>query len=140
MIASLTLCVIEAFLLIDCPAQFLEMLVLVWFVAESLLNQGEELSDTLDEGFFDEHSSLLIDIILICKVIHGQSWLDVTVVQIVGNVWNKSVLGIDNIFARWGVSLILHMMEEHDKVSNKSYRGQRLIRRNRKLIYVAVVK
>ena len=106
------------------------MLVLVWFVAESLLDKGEELSNTLDEGFFDEHSSLLVDIILICKVIHSQSWLDVAVVQM-GNVCgNKSVLGIDNIFARWGVSLILHMMEEHDKVSNQSYRGQRLIRRN----------
>ena len=80
MIASLTLCVIEAFLLIDCPAQFLEMLVLVWFVAESLLDKGEEFSDTLDKGFFDKHSSLLVYVIIICEVVHGKPWLDVSVV------------------------------------------------------------
>ena len=76
----------KAFLLIDCPAQFLELRVPDWLVAESLLNEGEELSNALDEGLLDQHSRLFVDVILIGKMVHSQSWLDVAVVKVVRNV------------------------------------------------------
>ena len=76
----------KVFLLIDGPAQVLEFRIPGRLVAKSLLNETEELSNALDEGLLDQHSCLFVDVILIGKMVHSQSWLDVAVVKIVGNV------------------------------------------------------
>ena len=76
----------KVFLLIDCPAQVLEFRIPGWLIAESLLHETEELSNALDEGLLDQHSRLFVDVILMGKMVHGQSWLDVAVVKVVGNV------------------------------------------------------
>ena len=67
-------------------------------------------------------------------MVHGKPWLDVTVVEIVKDVCrSKAVLRVDNIFARSGVSLILHMIESKIKLANSLVTGSDRLERLRSI-------
>ena len=90
------------------------------------MHKAEELPYALDEGLFDEHSRLLINIILIRLVVHsGQSLLQVAVVQVVWHLRRDYLaLDVDNVFACRDVSLILNT-GEHLEVKGQLLHQQR---------------
>ena len=82
----------------------------VGFCPESILHHLEKVLYAQDERLLEHHASLVICLCIIAKLIHGQSCLLFSILQIILDlsICNQLVVCIDHLFRHGSLTLALY--------------------------------